>query len=343
MSHSHMGAWLTVNRRCNLRCGWCYARDTGFNSEDMSLGLANRLISFLKELGVQQTILIGGEPTIYPHLFPVIEKLIGCGITPYLVTNGKRFADKQFSSELMATGLKNVSISIKGADAEQYRTLTGIDCYDDVFEGYRVLRELGIEPTMSITIVSELIPQMERLLDTLVKKDITAISFDMGSPVIVRDAVSRDGIPNPRQLAQSCVEIYRFLKSRNSRFNIRVSIPLCLFPDDIRQEMIASQTIMTCCHIQAGQGLIFDQEGRVLPCNHFPSHPLGQFGVDFIDAETFKQFWGGDGVQEFRNLVRRYPSTICERCSEWDRCGGGCFLEWLQFDPATFIRKEVKG
>ena len=22
------GGWLTVNRACNLRCGWCYQKDT---------------------------------------------------------------------------------------------------------------------------------------------------------------------------------------------------------------------------------------------------------------------------------------------------------------------------
>lgn len=76
MTHKHFGTWLTVNRRCNLRCGWCYARDTDYKSKDMSLDLAEKLINFFKELAVTQTVVLGGEPTVYPHLLQVLRMLI---------------------------------------------------------------------------------------------------------------------------------------------------------------------------------------------------------------------------------------------------------------------------
>ncbi len=337
-----MGSWLTVNRKCNLRCGWCYAKDTNYKPQDMSLGLANQLIGFLEKLGVKQTILIGGEPTIYPHLLPVIKGLLEAGIAPNLVTNGKKLADASFSEALIEAGLKKISISVKAADSLQYMELTGVDCYNDVISGYKIIKSLGVEPSLSITLVSKLIPHVERLLNNLLEEDITAVTFDMGSPVVVGDIISGEGIPDPKELADSCVNIYRFLKEKNNRFNMRISIPLCLLPDDIRNEMKDSQAIMTCCHIQGGEGLIFDQVGEILPCNHFPAHPLGKFGVDFSDVETFMNFWHGKEMEEFRNLTRRFPSEICEGCKDWDYCGGGCFLEWLYFDPNKFIKKEVK-
>ncbi|PIR93925.1 hypothetical protein COT97_04010 [Candidatus Falkowbacteria bacterium CG10_big_fil_rev_8_21_14_0_10_39_11] len=338
MSLGHMGAWLTVNRKCNFRCGWCYARDTKFSTDDMSLDLARKLVVFLMELGVRETVLIGGEPTIYPHLVEVIKLLQDCKITPFLVTNGKRFVDYDYAEQIVSSGIKHIAISLKGADADQYKELTKVDCYDDVIAGYDNLQKLGIEPTISITIVSDLIPRIEELLVNLDNAGISAITFDMGTPVIVGDSISAEGIQDPRQLAQSCSEIYSFMKRRNSRFNMRISVPLCLFPEDLRNEMITSNAIMTCCHIQSGSGVIFDQGGNLLPCNHFPSHPLGKFGVDFSDAESFRRFWSGDDLEAFRNVTRRYPSEKCESCSDWDKCGGGCFLEWLNFDPALFIR-----
>lgn len=95
---------------------------------------------------------------------------------------------------------------------------------------------------------------------------------------------------------------------------------------------------MTCCHIQGGEGLIFDQEGSVLPCNHFPSHPLGKFGVDFHDAKSFEKFWHGEEINNFRDITRRYPAEKCTDCSYWDQCGGGCFIEWLAFQPSDYIK-----
>lgn len=37
------GMWLTVNRFCNFRCPWCYAKSTKYNKNgDMPLELAKK-------------------------------------------------------------------------------------------------------------------------------------------------------------------------------------------------------------------------------------------------------------------------------------------------------------
>jgi len=54
------GGWLTVNRFCNFRCSWCYAKETQFRPEDdMSFDLACELVNLMTSLGVRNTILIG--------------------------------------------------------------------------------------------------------------------------------------------------------------------------------------------------------------------------------------------------------------------------------------------
>ena len=64
-------SWLTVNRACNLRCKWCYSRAVS-GSASMDITLAKRVIAFIGELPIKYVILIGGEPTIYPHFFEVL-------------------------------------------------------------------------------------------------------------------------------------------------------------------------------------------------------------------------------------------------------------------------------
>ena len=32
--HKYRVGWLTLNRVCNLRCPWCYAKDTQYNLQN---------------------------------------------------------------------------------------------------------------------------------------------------------------------------------------------------------------------------------------------------------------------------------------------------------------------
>jgi radical SAM protein with 4Fe4S-binding SPASM domain len=63
-------SWFTVNRQCNFRCPWCYGEDTHYSSKDtMSLATAKELAQITAEVGVRYINIIGGEPTLWPHLF----------------------------------------------------------------------------------------------------------------------------------------------------------------------------------------------------------------------------------------------------------------------------------
>ena len=70
----YKNCWITLNHACNLRCKWCYARDTEYKSSlTMSKDLAFELIDFFDSINVKHIILIGGEPTIHPYFFEILE------------------------------------------------------------------------------------------------------------------------------------------------------------------------------------------------------------------------------------------------------------------------------
>jgi radical SAM protein with 4Fe4S-binding SPASM domain len=87
---------------------------------------------------------------------------------------------------------------------------------------------------------------------------------------------------------------------------------------------------------------VFSPEGDVILCNHFASFPVGRFGVDFETPDEFAVFWKSEDLAEIRNRSILYPHERCQTCSDWDICGGGCFVKWMHWDPRTYIpRKEV--
>lgn len=69
---------LLINNYCNLKCSYCFAQEemnshkaTNITMEDFCLYL-----DWLKKQDYKQIRLIGGEPTLHPHLEQLIDKVI---------------------------------------------------------------------------------------------------------------------------------------------------------------------------------------------------------------------------------------------------------------------------
>jgi len=335
------GAWITLNRSCNNRCKWCYAQGTSFHQTTMLQPMVMTLINFLSELKVTQVVLIGGEPTLFPNLTKVIQKSLEKGVRPILVTNGRKFCKKEFVRKILDSGLRDITISAKAADEFQYKQLTGADGFGEMLEGIRNLRKVAFSPQLSITITKPLIARIVEILDLFFKEGIEHISIDMAGPVISNEMVSLEDIPNPHELVRCCEETHEAMKRLGwTGYAFNISVPLCLFDQKILKELMEEKKVATCCHIQKGSGLIFDERANVIVCNHFPEYPIGKFGVDFFDQNSFMTFWHGESVETFRKKIRRYPSLKCKTCLLWNICGGGCFVKWLGFNPTEYIERR---
>lgn len=334
------GAWMTINRACNNRCEWCYAKGTGFQGQNMSMSMVEKYAYLLRDLDIHSAIVIGGEPTLHPELIDIMKKLSDSAIKPTLVSNGRKLSNNDFVKRLEDCGTKSVSISVKGINRSHYKQATGADGFDEMLAGIRNLKKSNIESVTELVLVEDVITGYEEILSLLIKEDVAHISFDLGGPVIIDGKVNGDGIPNPKRLAEGISITHRRLRDTGISYSYNVSIPLCLLDSEDKKELIEQNRIGTCCHVQNGSGLILDPEGKILPCNHFPNYPLGQYGKDFNDAESFNKFWNSQVIKDYRKLTRTYPSEECQFCDEWDKCGGGCFVKWMHFDPRIYIERR---
>lgn len=64
---------LSPTLRCNLRCKGCYTLGYGTKPE-LSRETAEKLLDECEELGIHFITILGGEPLVYPHLFPLLER-----------------------------------------------------------------------------------------------------------------------------------------------------------------------------------------------------------------------------------------------------------------------------
>ena len=101
---------LELSRACNLRCIYCYASSGVPLAGEMSREEIFSVIDQAADLGAQKIIVLGGgEPLLYPHIFPVMDHIIARCLEVDLFTNGT-LLDEHKAAELFA---RNVSISIK--------------------------------------------------------------------------------------------------------------------------------------------------------------------------------------------------------------------------------------
>ncbi len=90
---------IEFSRVCNFRCSYCYVDEKSDRTSELSRAEIKDVILQAKELGAGKIIILGGEPTIYPHLVEMISFLSANGLAVEMFTNGSGI-DKKMAAVL---------------------------------------------------------------------------------------------------------------------------------------------------------------------------------------------------------------------------------------------------
>ena len=90
---------IEFSRVCNFRCSYCYVPDSSECSNELSREEIKDVILQAKELGARKIIILGGEPSIYPHLVEMLRFLGREGLEIEMFTNGSGI-DKNLAAVL---------------------------------------------------------------------------------------------------------------------------------------------------------------------------------------------------------------------------------------------------
>lgn len=338
MLPSRFTTWLTINRACNLRCGWCYARSQGFDSEhNMTMETVLNSINLLTGLPVKDVILIGGEPTIHPQFFEIVRLLKQSEFQVSVITNGIAFSSESFLKKALKAGVSGITTSLKASSAGRYEKLTGRKVFPSIMKAIADIESSGIFHKVSITVCKDLFGDFDRMIDAVAQSKASRLSLDMERPVILDGRTYSPGSATPKEMADFFVEIYPRLESCGIEFDVKISVPFCLFPEGFIESIAEKDRIISGCQIFGGSGIIIDPHGKLLPCNHFCDHSLGEMGKDFWDAKSFYAFRRRDDVVNFYKTMSSCPSEACTECSRWEYCGAGCRMHWMYRDANELI------
>jgi GTP 3',8-cyclase len=140
---------ISITDRCNLRCLYCSPRQQApklSHNAILSYEEILRLVKIAVELGISKVRITGGEPLVRKGVFEFIRALHQVdGIRDVsLTTNGVLL--KGHVDALIAAGLHRINISLDTLKSDKFKKITGVDAFDQVWEGIQQAYQAGLSP-----------------------------------------------------------------------------------------------------------------------------------------------------------------------------------------------------
>ena len=155
-----------VTKGCNLHCIHCRATATELSSPlDLPTTKAREIIEQIAAYANPILVLSGGEPLFRRDIFDLAKLATARGLRVALATNGT-LVTKDVAQKIVDSGVKRVSISLDGADAQTHDSFRGIPgAFEAAIYGLRNLKQLGMQVQINMTVARHNASQLPAVLE----------------------------------------------------------------------------------------------------------------------------------------------------------------------------------
>jgi MoaA/NifB/PqqE/SkfB family radical SAM enzyme len=162
---SRSTALFRFGEQCNNHCPMC--SNTGdpalfFHSTDELL----RRADFLSGLGFRRVVVTGGEATIHPGFWQIIDRLALHRMAWDANTHGRTFARPFFAQRAVETGLKRAIVSLHSLVPRTSATIFGAseEAHHETVAGIERLLEVGVDVMLNCVLTRLNLPELEDYL-----------------------------------------------------------------------------------------------------------------------------------------------------------------------------------
>ena len=114
-------AKLDTGTHCNYRCTFCYYKSK--LNEITPFSEIKKRIDYLVDCGITEVDLSGGESSIHSNWFDILEYCRDRGLLVSCLSNGYKFASKEFMKKSMDAGLTEILFSVHRYDEASHNEL----------------------------------------------------------------------------------------------------------------------------------------------------------------------------------------------------------------------------
>jgi len=292
---------------CNLECAHCLSSSGRRDPRELSTEQCEAVIDELQRMQVFYVNIGGGEPTIRPDFWHLLEYAVDHQVGVKFSTNGVRITPDR-ARFLASTDYVDVQISLDGATAEVNDYVRGPGSYDMAILALQNLKDAGFEDAkISVVCTRQNIGQLD---------EFKALADSFGATLrLTRLRPSGRGAdvwdelhPLPEQQR----ELYDWLMAHGDKVLTGDSFfHLAAFGEPLPGLNLCGAGRVVC---------LIDPIGDVYACP-FAIHDNFLAGNLLTDG-GFQQVWQTSEL--FRELRAPQTGGACAKCSFYDSCRGGC-------------------
>ncbi len=152
--------------RCQLDCTHCL-RDPESRPNDLEIEILESTLDQARELfGANHAGLTGGEPTLHPEFYRVVDAIADRGLSWHMVSNGwqfERVAQRLAERPERLKKLTNMNFSLEGAAEATNDAIRGPGSYQQVLKAASVCCARDIPFTLQMTLNSLNVAEIEQM------------------------------------------------------------------------------------------------------------------------------------------------------------------------------------
>jgi MoaA/NifB/PqqE/SkfB family radical SAM enzyme len=144
-------ARLNTGFFCNYGCEFCYYKDK-LDQRD-SLKVITDRVDDIYNYGIRQVDLSGGESSIEPNWFKILDYCKTKGMTVSTLSHGGKFSDYEFLKKSKEHGLTEILFSLHGSNKEIHEKITKRKgSFDKILTAIQNAKKLGIIVRINCTV-----------------------------------------------------------------------------------------------------------------------------------------------------------------------------------------------
>jgi len=310
------GLSIALTTRCNFSCRYCYVEKT--EPTDLPKEKYFNLIDeAVKDLGIVQVGLTGGEPLLVKDLPYFIEHAskFGCKVT--VLTNGYLLT-KDCLHTLKNAGLYKLSISFDSDSPEIFNYLTNVpSSYKIVLENISYAASMGMHVNAGVVLLKGINDSKDNLMNItnrLQKVGVESIAYTNLFP-FGKASNMKEYILEPEKLAEPSDAFYT---NKIPIEKCHGKLDLDIFK--IHKKYINQRDLYKGDICDLGKGVLHIlPDGRITPCPSFPNLIIG-----YIEKDKLSHLWSNSDILKKLRKFKSSKISECSTCQMLDWCNGGC-------------------
>ena len=309
---------------CNMNCKHCFTKKSNVGDE-MSFSEKCAMIDQMKNLGINEILIGGGEPFVKDDFLDFVEYTLSQGIATKVFTNGVLISE-EICRRIADWDLAYMSISVDGTTEEEYESVRGIRALHKVRDSIKRVKAMCKFPmAISVTVNNNNYQNAEKYLEFAHSCGVDRVKVRPTKPSgNIFD--NPDVYLTPERYLEFITTMQRVWNEKyNSEFRLDFSwgdSRLYYNPETNAMEVADIIFPYEGYGCFAGKGsMVVSANGQVSPCGFLPVGMQFHEG-DNIKEKTIKDIW--DTGVKFKRLRTLQGNPTCLNCKYYGVCRGGC-------------------